>query len=257
VKLVATPLNLPIAGLPWPWTTTGGACMMDVTGDGHMDLVLMEAGNQAIRVLHTNGNWHFDDLDAAGIGLKASGHAEACAVGDYDGDGLNDLAVALDDSVLLFRNLGHGKFQDVTAEAGLSARNRPSGITFVDYDHDGDLDLFLTGAPLKEGGAPNVLWRNDGNKTFTEWTEPTGLGGSGKTASAILTDFNNDRAVDIAVTGDGPAPLTYVNPREGKYPTQAVSDGEKLPPTVGIVVLDYNKDGWMDIARMGSHANRH
>ena len=248
VKLVATPLNLPIAGLPWPWTTTGGACMMDVTGDGHMDLVLMEAGNQAIRVLHTNGNWHFDDLDAAGIGLKASGHAEACAVGDYDGDGLNDLAVALDDSVLLFRNLGHGKFQDVTAEAGLSARNRPSGITFVDYDHDGDLDLFLTGAPLKEGGAPNVLWRNDGNKTFTEWTEPTGLGGSGKTASAILTDFNNDRAVDIAVTGDGPAPLTYVNPREGKYPTQAVSDGEKLPPTVGIVVLDYNKDGWMDIA---------
>jgi len=145
VKLVATPLNLPIAGLPWPWTTTGGACMMDVTGDGHMDLVLMEAGNQAIRVLHTNGNWHFDDLDAAGIGLKASGHAEACAVGDYDGDGLNDLAVALDDSVLLFRNLGHGKFQDVTAEAGLSARNRPSGITFVDYDHDGDLDLFLTG----------------------------------------------------------------------------------------------------------------
>ena len=112
-------------------------------------------------------------------------------------DGLNDLAVALDDAVLLFRNLGKGKFQDVTAEAGLAARNRPSGITFVDYDHDGDLDLFLTGAPLKAGEAPNVLWRNNGNKTFTEWTEPTGLGGSGKTAAAILTDFNNDRAVDL------------------------------------------------------------
>ena len=61
----------------------------------------------------------------------------ACAVGDFDGDGLNDLAVALDDAVLLFRNLGKGKFQDVTAESGLAARNRPSGITFVDYDHDG------------------------------------------------------------------------------------------------------------------------
>ena len=244
------------------WTTAGGACMMDVTGDGHMDLVLMQAGAQAIRVLHAKGDGSFEDWDAEAAGLKASGHGVACAVGDYDGDGLNDLAVALDDAVLLFRNLGKGKFQNVTAEAGLAARNRPSGITFVDYDHDGDLDLFLTGAPLKDGGAPNVLWRNNGNKTFTEWTEAPGLGGSGKTAAAILTDFNNDRAVDIAVTGDGPAPLIYVNPREGKYPTQPLIDylpanaGTSvldykyipLPPTVGIAVLDYNKDGWMDIA---------
>jgi tetratricopeptide (TPR) repeat protein len=283
VKLVPTPLNLPIAGIPWPWTTTGGACMMDVTGDGHMDLVLMEAGAQAIRVLHNHGNWQFKDLDAAGIGLKASGHAVACAVGDYDGDGLNDLAVALDDALLLFRNLGHGKFQDVTAEAGLKPMNRPTGITFIDYDHDGDLDLFLTGSPLATGGSSNVLWRNNGNKTFTEWTEPTGLGGSGNTNAAILTDFNNDRAVDIAVTGDGPAPTIYVNPREGKYPTQTLdpavltaediteiaehgtlhqATGKEareyaravkhsvapLPPTVGITALDYNKDGWIDIA---------
>ena len=94
----------------------------------------------------------------------------------------------------------------------------------------------------------NVLWRNNGNRTFTEWTEPTGLGGSGKTAAAILTDFNNDRAVDLAMTGDGASPLIYVNPREGKYPTQALYENEKLPATVGIAVLDYNKDGWMDIA---------
>jgi hypothetical protein len=162
--------------------------------------------------------------------------------------------------------------------------NRPTGITFIDYDHDGDLDLFLTGAPLKEGGAPNVLWRNNGNKTFTEWTEPTGLGGSGPTSAGILTDFNNDRAVDLVTTGDGPAPTIYVNPREGKYPTQPlyevgqrvnelasqrvgepasqppavgqaplgppqhVGQDEQLPATVGIAVLDYNKDGWMDIA---------
>ena len=101
----------------------------------------------------------------------------------FDGDGLNDLAVALDDAVLLFSNLGKGKFQDVTAEAGLKPMNRPTGITFIDYDHDGDLDLFLTGAPLKAGDAPNVLWRNNGNRTFTEWTEPTGLGGSGTDGS--------------------------------------------------------------------------
>ena len=73
----------------------------------------------------------------------------ACAVGDYDADNLNDLAVALDDGVRLFRNLGKGKFQDVTAEAGLAARNKPAGITFMDFDHDGDLDLLLTGAAVE------------------------------------------------------------------------------------------------------------
>ena len=291
VKLVETEIVRAIPPLPQervkdvapPFTTTGGACMMDATGDGHMDLVLMQTGAQAIRVLHAKGDGSFVEWDAEGAGLKASGNAAACAVGDYDGDGLSDLAVALDDAVLLFRNLGKGKFQDMTAEAGLQANSRPTGITFIDYDHDGDLDLFVTGAPLAAGGSSNVLWRNNGNKTFTEWTEPTGLGGSGKTAAAILTDFNNDRAVDIAVTGDGPAPLIYVNPREGKYPTQALfspteflgmsaEEMKKMlnhqdltygpsqpqkpstskspwpPPTTGIAVLDFNKDGWMDIA---------
>jgi tetratricopeptide (TPR) repeat protein len=268
VKLVAQAISQvpstgsnPEAGAP-TFSTTGGACMLDVTGSGQMDLVLMQSGEQAIRVLHAKGNGSFEDLDATAAGLKASGHAVACAVGDYDGDGLNDLAVALDDQVRLFHNLGHGQFKDVTADAGLAPRNRPSSITFVDYDHDGDLDLLLTGAGLKPGDAPNVLWRNDGNGTFTEWTEPTGLGGSGTTAAAILTDFNNDRAVDLAVTGDGPSPLLYVNPREGKYPTQPLYEasqpvngstsqhdaGAGLSATVGIAVLDYDKDGWMDIA---------
>jgi tetratricopeptide (TPR) repeat protein len=228
-------------------TETGGACMLDATGSGQTDLILMAAGPQAIRVLHRSADGKFEDLDAAAAGLKASGHGIACAVGDYDGDNLNDLAVALDDKVLLFRNLGNGKFQDVTADAGLAPRNHPTGITFVDYDHDGDLDLFLIGEPLKAGDAPNVLWRNNGNKTFTEWTAPTGLGGSGKSAAVILTDFNNDRAVDLAVTGDGAAPVVFVNPREGKYPQQLLYE-EKLPGTRGIAVLDYNKDGWMDIA---------
>ncbi len=227
---------------------TGGACMIDATGTGQMDLVLMESGPQAIRVLHRKADGTFAALDAIAAGLKASGHAVACAVGDYDGDNLNDLAIAFEDKVLLFRNLGNGKFQDVTGEAGLVPRNRPSGITFVDYDHDGDLDLLLTGTSLRSGDAPNVLWRNNGNKTFTEWTEPTGLGGSGDTAAAILTDFNNDRAVDLAVTGDSATPVLFENPREGKYPTQPLYENEKLPPTTGISVLDYNKDGWMDIA---------
>ena len=244
VKLIAKPM----IDEKVPASETGGACMLDVTGSGQMDLVLMESGPQAIRVLHRRADGSFEDVDTAAAGLKAEGHGVACAVGDYDGDNLNDLAVALDDGVRLFRNLGKGKFQEVTAEAGLAPRNKPAGITFVDFDHDGDLDLILTGAPLKAGGYPNVLWRNNGNKTFTEWTEPTGLGGVGTTSSVILTDFNNDRAVDLAVTGDGPAPVLYENPREGKYPTQPLYDNQALPKSVGVTVLDFNKDGWMDMA---------
>jgi tetratricopeptide (TPR) repeat protein len=249
VKLVASSfVSQTSKARPPSFTTTGGACSLDVTGTGSMDLVLMQTGAQAIRVLHGKGDGSFDEWDAGAAGLKAKGRAVACAVGDFDSDGLNDLAVALDDAVLLFHNLGKGKFEDVTATTGLSARNLPSGITFVDYDHDGDLDLLLTGSAIKTGVDSNVLWRNNGNKTFTEWTEPTGLGGSGKTAAAILTDFNNDKAVDLVVTGDGVAPLIYVNPREGKYPTQPLYEDKNLPATMGIAVLDYNKDGWMDIA---------
>jgi tetratricopeptide (TPR) repeat protein len=244
MKLVASQVSESRPGAPG---YTGGACMLDVTGAGQMDLVVMQSGEQAIGVLHRAADGKFESVDAAAAGLKASGHAVACAIGDYDADGLNDLAVALDDSVRLYRNLGKGKFQDVTADAGLTGKNKPSGLTWIDFDHDGDLDLFVTGAASKAGDAPNVLWRNNGNKTFTDWTEPTGLGGTGKTAAAILTDFNNDRAVDIATTGDGAAPVLFVNPREGKYPTQPLY-GESLPATEGIAVLDFNKDGWMDIA---------
>lgn len=246
VKLHEEPMVLKSASAHF--TTTGGACMIDATGSGQMDLVLMQTGAQAIRVLHRRPNGTYETLDAQSLGLKAAGHGVACAVGDFNGDSLNDLAVATDTSILLFRNLGHGKFQDVTAQSGLAPRNHPSGITFIDYDHDGDLDLFLTGSPLQPGGESNALWRNNGNGTFTERTAETGLGGSGNTAAAILTDFNNDRAVDLAVTGDSASPALYINPREGKYPTQPLYEHDSLPPTTGIAVLDYNKDGWMDIA---------
>ncbi len=124
VKLAAQPMISPDKEQGQAWTTTGGACMIDATGSGQMDLVLMQSGDQAIGILHQRVDGTFDELDAAAMGLRASGHAVACAVGDFDGDGLNDLAVALEDRVLLFRNLGHGKFEDVTAKSGIVPRKR-------------------------------------------------------------------------------------------------------------------------------------
>ncbi len=158
----------------------------------------------------------------------------ACAVGDYDGDGLNDLAVALDDGVRLFRNLGKGKFQDVTAEAGLDAakqayRNHVCGLR--PRRRSGSVS---NGRPIESqamrrmccGGTTGTRHSRSG-RDRPDWVE------AGKTSAAILTDFNNDRAVDLAVTGDGTAPLLFVNPREGKYPTQALYEEAKLPATRG------------------------
>jgi hypothetical protein len=125
-------------------------------------------------------------------------------VGDYDGDGLNDLAVALDDRVLLFRNLGHGQVSGRDGEVWACAAQSAVGNHVCRLRPRWRSGSVADRVAAQAGDAPNVLWRNNGNGTFTEWTEPTGLGGSGKTAAAILTDFNNDRAVDLAVTGDGP-----------------------------------------------------
>jgi hypothetical protein len=167
-------------------------------------------------------------------------------VGDYDNDGLPDLAVALEDRIAIFHNLGHGKFADTTEAVGVRSMNYPAGLTFVDFDHDGDLDLYITGANLGPGTSANVLWRNNGNSTFTEWTAAAGLGGSEKTASAVLSDINNDRAVDLLVAGQGASPTIFENQREGAFKSIALYSSA-LPPTRGISILDFNKDGWMDV----------
>ncbi len=226
----------------------GGACVLDIEGAGHKDLVVMGDGEQAIRAYKNLGNGGFEEIPATQTGLNASGHGVACTVGDYDADGLPDLAVAMSDRVILFHNLGKGKFADTTKVAGIQTLNHPAGLTFIDFDHDGDLDLFVTGSVLNSGAGPNVLWRNNGNSTFTEWTGPTGLAGEGSTMGATLSDINNDRAVDLVVTGSASTPTVFENAREGHFKTVPLYTATDLAPTVGVSVFDFNKDGWMDVA---------
>src|ERR1700677_2740645 len=225
----------------------GGACLVGPAGEQSY-LLVMASGQNAIRTYAKSGSGSFTLVPSAQTGLVASGTGVACTVGDFDGDGLPDVAVAMSDRVLLFKNHGGGKFTDVTAATGVQPANQPAGITFVDYDHDGDLDLFVTGQPSAAGAKPNVLWRNNGNGTFTNWTEEAGLGGEGTTVAATLSDLNNDRAVDLLVTGSGQAPTFFANPREGHFKSSPLFAETGLSPTVGAVVLDFNKDGWMDVA---------
>src|SRR5580704_10442756 len=119
----------------------GGACLVAPAGE-HAYLLVMASGEEAIRTYAQSGSGSFALVPSAQTGLVASGTGVACTVGDFDNDGIPDVAVAMSDRVLLFKNHGGGKFTDVTAATGVQRANRPAGITFVDYDHDGDLDLF-------------------------------------------------------------------------------------------------------------------
>jgi tetratricopeptide (TPR) repeat protein len=227
---------------------TAGACIFDVEGNGRKAIVALGSGENAIHVYRITAAGSTEEISVQQTGLAIAGQGIACAVGDYDNDGLPDLAVAMKDRVEIFHNLGHGKFANTTAELGIRPLNRPAGLTFVDFDHDGDLDLFVTGAPSSGGPGPNVLWRNNGNSTFTEWSVPTALAGTAETTSATLSDINNDRAVDLVVAGNEPAPAIYQNQREGAFKRVSLYDDATLGATRGVLAFDFNKDGWMDVA---------
>ncbi len=252
-----------------------GACFLDYDGDGRYDLLLLSSGrpgasardSTGLKLLRNAGTGRFVDATAA-AGLEGIVAAQGCTAGDYDNDGKTDLAVGAWGGMHLFHNLGKGKFQDVSQAAGVAAA-RPdypsgaglfAGLTFVDYDHDGDLDLFsvrFSLIPLPDPATPgrlpgpvvgNTLWRNNGNGTFLDVTVATGLAGEGFSLAAVLTDFNNDRAVDLLVTGSGPDLAIFANPREGKFTALSPWSRPVPSPTAGVAVFDFNKDGWMDLA---------
>jgi hypothetical protein len=137
------------------------------------------------------------------------------------------------------------------------------GLTFIDYDHDGDLDLYVTRS-VAEGsrtitstsghlGLPedsasdgdNLMWRNNGNGTFTDVTEKVGLASDAYNANSIGTDYNNDRAVDLIVTGHRKGPTVFENPREGAF---RISEMAFDARSLGVAALDFDHDGWMDLA---------
>ncbi len=232
-----------------------GACFLDFDGDGRLDLYLANDGKAGGQSLYRNlGNGKFSDVTSS-VGLDPSVHAISCAVGDYDNDGRTDLVINHGSDILLLHNEKEGKFRDVTASAGIKGQGFNLGLAFIDYDHDGDIDLFIIHSRLEQPqGLPgyvlrhsDLLWRNNGNGTFTDVTESSGLSEHQQSVGAIGTDYNNDRAVDLLVTG-GNRPALYENPREGEFTDRAPWSGVIPALTVGATVLDFDHDGWMDVA---------
>src|SRR5690348_7980090 len=127
-------------------------------------------------------------------------------LGDFDNDEHDDLATVSAKGVRLMRNDGNGQFVDVTEKVGLPATiDGAVGVSFVDVDHDGDLDLIVTGARTR-------LFRNNGNSTFTDVTAERGFD-IPNTSRVVASDLNNDRAIDLVLTGEKTTIL--LNPREG------------------------------------------
>ncbi len=244
-----------------------GACFLDYDNDGNIDLFLPNNGTLgSISLYHNLGNSKFEDVTKK-AGLDQYGPATSCTAGDYDNDGFTDLAVGLGNRVLLLHNEKNGTFRDATEQAGINLGKAPPsptsfcsrpemmGLTFVDYDHDGDLDLYLTRsvaegswigpcADFADEGA-NLMWRNNGNGTFTDVTRETRLGSDAYNQDALWTDSNNDRAVDLVVTGHRKGPTLFENPREGSF---KISEMGFSATSVGVAGLDYDHDGWIDLA---------
>jgi len=262
----SAPSAIPVHFQPHPFLANGrsalpgpssGACFLDYDADGKPDLFLVSSSPDGkSRLLHnvsSTANARFEDVtESAGITLSGAGLG--CAAGDYDNDGHTDLAVCLSDGVHLLHNQGDGKFSDVTETVGIRREIGCVGLTFVDYDHDGDLDLYITMQPAAAATAEtkshNLLWRNNGNSTFTDVSAQTGLDFDATGSGLVTSDFNNDRAIDFVFAGGKNGASIYLNPREGKFTPSSALDFAKagLPPAIGVIAFDFNKDGWMDLA---------
>jgi len=219
-----------------------GACFLDFDNDGRLDLFLPTSGVQgAMSLYHNLSNGKFEDV-TSNAGLDPTKQAVECTSGDYDNDGFVDLAIVSGAGFVLLHNEHNGTFKDATAAAGLTNEGFRTAIAFIDFDHDGDLDLFT--------GVTTALFQNNGNGTFTAVTReklPAREGSVRSSGQMLGADINNDRAVDLVMAGPGLTPEVLLNAREGKFDAFPWNpDSAKFPN--GVAVLDFDHDGWMDLA---------
>src|SRR6266700_7146199 len=222
-----------------PETMVGGVALLDYDGDGYLDIYvtngaaipsLQKEGPQyKNRLYRNNHDLTFTDVtDKAGLG--GAGYGMGVAIGDYDNDGWPDIFLANVTGNQLFHNNGDGTFTDVTPKAGVSGgvwkgkKMWSVSAAWVDYNNDGLLDLFVTNYvewevnhdPVCMAGQereycdpkwyktiPNSLYRNNGDGTFTDVSEPTGIASHlGKGMGVAVADFDGDGWPDIFVAND-------------------------------------------------------
>ncbi|MFO0875490.1 MAG: FG-GAP-like repeat-containing protein [Phycisphaerales bacterium] len=199
---------------------SGGACVGDFNNDGFQDLYFISGGggNKPDYLFINNGDGTFSN-QAAAWGINVAHKGKSASVADFNGDGWLDLYVtsagptgqpAAVGHHKLYRNNGDGTFTNIAATAGVAITNPTTpdtwGTCWGDFDHDGDLDLFVAGFSSSGAGNPgNRLFRNNGDETFTDITAAIGLfNGVGAIAafSPRMVDTDGDRWPELMIVGD-------------------------------------------------------
>ncbi len=271
-----------------------GVAFYDFDNDGWLDIFVPNGSrlegfpqgqSPTNRLYKNNRDGTFTDVTKE-AGLARSGWANSVCIGDFDNDGNDDLFVTYWGQNVLYRNNGDGTFTDVTTDAGLG--NFPdrwnAGATFIDYDRDGYLDLFVSnyvevdlaklplpgqgnncewkGVPVFCGprgmqGTKNYLYRNNRDGTFTDVSEEAGIhnpsGYYGMTA--IVTDVDENSWPDIYVACDSTPSILYRNNGDGTFTDIAVESGVAYSEDgreqagMGLATGDYNGDRNLDIVK--------
>ena len=282
-------------------TNGSGVALVDVDADGWLDVLLvngtrLEDGTRRDKVwpkgaapttrLYLNGrDGTFRDVTAAS-GLARTAWGSGVCAGDYDNDGSIDLMVTAFGQNALYRNRGGGRFDDVTARAGVATPGRRwgSGCAFVDYDRDGRVDLFVAnyldfdleraaepgqgvnclwkGIPVNCGpkGLPtdtNLLYHNEGDGRFADVSVASGVSKvTGRYPMTVAaTDLDGDLWPDIYVASDSTAAILYRNNKDGTFTDVAVASGSAYNEQgaaqagMGLAVADFNADGRLDLLK--------
>jgi hypothetical protein len=267
-----------------------GCAFFDYDDDGWMDILVLTgsrygdpAGDASNRLYKNNRDGTFTDVTARS-GLFRTGYWYGVAVGDYNNDGFEDLFLTGYPNNALYRNNGDGTFTEVTKEAGL-LNTEPrfgSGCTFVDYDRDGHLDLFVSnyvlfdtksvprGGELSSCNAEKVfcgprglqygrhsLYRNNGDGTFRDVSSAAGIekASSGYGLTVVAADFDNDGWPDIYVASDSTPSLLFRNRHDGTFAEEALDRGVALSEDgmeqagMGVGVGDLACNGALDIVK--------
>ena len=230
-----------------------GAAFADVNGDGLVDLYVSNKGG-ANKLFINKGNGVFKDgTAAAGKGVDSPGFTMGSVFGDFDNDGDQDLYLANGgqyeiEANVLFANNGDGTFTDVTAKAGVGLKAFTYSASFVDYDNDGDLDLYCANYGV---GAKNVLYGNNGDGTFTDVTDRAGVGDKSWSWMGVWADVDNDGDQDLyVVNGRYPAgePNKLFINDGGVFSEQAKARGVDDPNWgLGATFGDIDNDGDLDL----------
>jgi enediyne biosynthesis protein E4 len=264
-------------------TVASGLALFDYDGDGDIDIYFLngaplpgtEVGQPPRNALYRNeGGWRFTDVTAES-GVGDTGYGLGVCVGDYNNDGHPDIYVNNFGPNVLYRNNGDGTFTDVTREAGVDAGDQVgAGASFLDIDGDGDLDLFVANyvafnfenhhishmsgfpayvGPLNYPPTANVLYRNNGDGTFTDISVAAGIAAHlGTGMGMICADYDGDGDTDIFVGNDLRPNFLFQNDGTGRFREVALAVGlaydalGNVHGTMGVECADWNNNGWLD-----------